>query len=1168
MVLRVKDLADGDSRAAFKTVNLDLRQYQRLKMFIHGERIHPDKLNEGDLTVFIRIGADYKDNYYEYEIPLKPTDFPGEAGRQYDNDNNTDRLDVWPLANTVDIDLEMFQNVKLERNDKQPNDALKIYSIYDGNRKISIRGNPSLSNIRTIMIGVRNPSTTDKRGYKNDGLRKSAEVWVNELRLSDFNNKGGWGANARSQIKLADLGMISVSGSTMKPGFGSIEKKVNDREKVETNQFDVATNIDFGRFFKEEAAVQFPIYASYSKTVINPQYNPLQPDIPLDLALREAASKVERDSIKYKAQDLTSRLSVNLTNAKIGKPKQKPKFYDPANFSTTVSYNRLFSHNPTTYKNELLNYRGGLNYMFTQRAEPVQPLKNVKFLKHKAFTLIRDFNFYYKPQTVMFRTDLNRTYRRVELRNLNYIPGDNSAANKETLDPSYMRDFLWNRMYDVKFDLTRTLKLTYNGTNSSRIDEYYGEDLTNPDPRYFDSPQYKEQNRETMMNSIKHGGRNVKYMHNFDLTYTLPINKIPGFDWLSASARYGATYNWDRQPTLREGMTEYGHTIKNSNQTSLTGQANLVTLYNKVPYFKKLNQPKKKVKDVETKTVTYEQEVLVLKAKVKKTIRHNLNTEDVKVKVKDKSGAEIKGNVDVVDKNRIAFTCDEEKNNVTFVVEGKVPLKPSVVKFIVENTFKMMMGVKNIGGTYTFNQGTTLPGFNYESNILGMDPSHAWAPGLPFIFGMQDNSFYKTASDNHFDAYALSKGWLYSPSVDSLKSALNMPMIVTHNNQINLRSNVEPLPGLKIDLTAMRTYTESLSRMYLYKGDTAYSDKMMGNFSMSFLGIRTFFEKLDPAKDYESKSFNNFKALTVAKSNQLAEERLASGIDNSYAGGVYVNDSTVFPDYREGFGPTSQQVLIPSFLSAYSGMNMNNKLIKSIPLNGLFMFMPNWRLTFDGLNKIALVQKYFKSIVITHAYQATYNIGSFLSDYKYAEDELRSMDLNNNFRSKYEIGSISINESFNPLFNLDMTWVNNLTSRIGYRDMRSLIMSLYNNQLTETRSKEITVGLGYRFNEVPIKLITSAGEKNAKSDLKMQCDVSVRDDKTIFRRLIEETTSPNAGKKVVTIKFSIDYQLSSSFTMRIFYDRIYTNPFVSNAFQTTNSNVGFSVRFTLVQQQQ
>jgi cell surface protein SprA len=75
MVLRVRDLADGDARATYKNVRLDMRQYRRLKMEVHAEALIGQPLLDDEVTVFIRLGSDYKGNFYEYEIPLKLTPY-------------------------------------------------------------------------------------------------------------------------------------------------------------------------------------------------------------------------------------------------------------------------------------------------------------------------------------------------------------------------------------------------------------------------------------------------------------------------------------------------------------------------------------------------------------------------------------------------------------------------------------------------------------------------------------------------------------------------------------------------------------------------------------------------------------------------------------------------------------------------------------------------------------------------------------------------------------------------------------------------------------------------------------------------------------------------------------------------------------------------------------
>ncbi|HSN49948.1 MAG TPA: cell surface protein SprA, partial [Bacteroidales bacterium] len=296
MVLKVLNLEDGDARAAFRNVNLDIRQYRKLRMEVHAEAIPGQPLQDGELTAFVRIGSDYKGNFYEYELPMKLTP-PGH----YENSNDDNRAIVWPSENSFTIDLSVLQDAKQERNRQMqlPGSSLSATDVFvyqTDKARVSVSGNPNMSNIRVIMIGVRNPIKTRSRST-DDGLPKYAEVWVNELRLSDFIEDGGWAANAHLQARLADLGTVDMVGQVSTPGWGSIEKKVNERSKEEVLKYDISSSVELGKFFPEKAGVRLPVYVGYSETRIRPQYNPLDPDILLNDALDAAQNKEVKDSI-------------------------------------------------------------------------------------------------------------------------------------------------------------------------------------------------------------------------------------------------------------------------------------------------------------------------------------------------------------------------------------------------------------------------------------------------------------------------------------------------------------------------------------------------------------------------------------------------------------------------------------------------------------------------------------------------------------------------------------------------------------------------------------------------------------------------------------------------------------------------------------------------------
>ncbi len=459
LVLKVCNLNDGDARAAYKTSDLDVRTYKRLKMFVHAEGAEDDLL-DGDLSCFIRLGTDFTSNYYEYELPLKVT-----------NHGESSRNEVWPVENNIDIEFEQFQFAKQQRN-FNTNDATTPFITYLSNGdKITVVGNPNLSRIKTIMIGVKNPKKLSTSS-DDDGNAKCGEIWVNELRLADFDEYGGWAANARVTTKMADFGTVTLAGNMSTVGFGSIEKKVNERQKSNDFQYDMSSNLELGKFFADDYGVRIPLYIGVSEQISNPQYNPLDPDILFKTTLSSLENKAERDSFRFVSQDYVSRKSINLTNIrktkvqKKGEEIKKPKIYDLENFTISYSNNETFFRNINTEYNRTKNYRGAITYNYSSRPKNIKPFSKLKIGKGPYARLIKDINFYAIPKSFSYRTDIERMYNETLLRNIN-----NSYM---IISPTYNKYFNWNRSYDLKYDITRTLKLDFSVRNQSSIDEPVG----------------------------------------------------------------------------------------------------------------------------------------------------------------------------------------------------------------------------------------------------------------------------------------------------------------------------------------------------------------------------------------------------------------------------------------------------------------------------------------------------------------------------------------------------------------------------------------------------------------------------------------------------------------------------------------------------------------------
>lgn len=1144
MQLKVVDLADGDARAVFKNVTYDIRQYKRLQMFIHAEAIPGIPIINHELTAFIRLGTDNSNNYYEYEVPLALT-----PAAEYSNNRESDRLMVWPNENYIDIELERLIDAKLNRNVEmqKPGSQITYTTVYvetDGSRKIKVCGNPSVSNVKVLMVGVRNPNGTISTS--DDGIPKSAIIWINELRLTQFNDKGGWAANARVTTKLADLATVNASGETYKPGFGSIEKKVNERSLDDFYQYDLSSTIQVGRFFSEKPIVNIPLFVGYNESFANPEYNPLDPDVPLKDALEKAINKAARDSISRISQEYSRRKSLSLTNVKINKSEGTPMPWDISNFAVSYAYSDQLNRNIRTEHRIQRNVRGSLTYSYNIQSKKVEPFKKVKWLSNPYLRLIKDFNFSYLPNQLAFRTELNRNYFEQQLRNVNN--SNASTGNNNTqLMPTYSKDFTWNRNYVFSWDLSQALKFEFTANNNARIDEPAG--IVD---KYKDRDAY-EQWKDSVWTNLKNLGRNINYNHQFSLTYNIPINKIPLFNWVTATARYNGSYNWVAAPILAENSTfDPGNTIQNSNNIQLSSQLSFTSLYNKSGYLKKINQKfdqraRGTQKQPKLQTVTQEIENVSLRENMARNIDHKLKTENVSVKVFDENNNEVKVDLTVRSKSRIALKSETSIAKAKVIIEGQVPESENKLLFLAEGTLRILMGIKNISGNYTETNGTLLPGYKPKTEYLGMtDWGRTYAPGFPFVAGWQNEQFAWDAIRN---------GWL------SNDTSLNQATVFSHNKTLDFRSSIEPIPAFRIDLVANRSFSENRNDYYSADGMGGFNASQpmyAGNFSISVITIGSAFESVDEKNNYSSETFERFKELRQIIALRFADGRVPNPVENYYPDSL----NNGFP---MGYGPFSQEVLRQAFLAAYTGKTATTVGLDAFPKIPL----PNWTVTYDGLAKLKFFKKYLRTFSLRHGYRSTYTIGNYTTnlDYSPTEDGFSyARNTIGDLISQNDITNVSISEQFNPLFGIDLGWNSSLTNKVEIKNSRTLSMSFSNNQLTEMKNWEYVVGVGYRFENLPLKFGRASGEERTlKSDLRVNIDFSLRKNTTILRKLEDNLSTPTAGQNILTIKTSAEYVVSEQVTVRAYFDRVVNKPVITSTYPMANTSFGFSVRFTLVQ---
>lgn len=1180
--LVVKNMSTGEAKAVYKNSTLDLRQYKRIQMFAHANALEQNttRLQDGDFSVFIRLGSDYKNNYYEYEIPLKLT----EPRSNYNRYVLADCKAVWPEENMLDVPLNVFTALKKNRNKAKAQGVasyLAPYSMMDAEHpqnKITIVGNPSLGEVKTMMLGVRN----------NSADIKSGEVWINELRLKEHNNSGGWAANANLNVQLSDLGSVNATGRYISEGFGGLEDGVASRTTDNYGTYSVTTSLEMGKFFPDKAKVSIPLYYSVTKEKTTPKYNPLDTDMELKDALDAAGSKHERDSIENIAATKITQTNFSISNARVGiATKRHPMPYDPANFSITYSHQHQYTTGETTMYERKDNWRGALDYSWSPVYKAWEPFKGLKN-KSKWLDILKRFGLNWLPQNIAFNTEMTRDYYELQERDMETLMSGAAGVDSK-LPLTFSEQFLWNREFSINWDLTKNLHLNFQSATHAQIEEPY-----TPVNKDLYADQYHAW-KDSVWTSIRHWGAPLDYSQNFQASYKVPLNLLPVFDWVNSDASYNANYSWERGTEDEEGNS-YGNTINSQRELTLNGNFNLVKLYNHVPFLKKVNdkfdrtqsraqmqrkkQEKKKKKQEAKEQAAdpkktlpknkraFEREITLLPDTTFK-IRHGKNTKRLIVNAKTEDGKVFPLKYKKVDNNQIRIISKvDTAMKVKLSVLAKEPLDDKKWYKGLQLASRLAMMVRNVSINYRSSYQLTLPGFLPSvGDAFGQKKVGQMAPGLDFAFGMVGDDYIEKARNND---------WLLC------NDSIATPATTSRTDNLTLRATLEPVKDFKIDLSATRTKTTQKSIQYMYEGTPTTQS---GAFQMTTISLGSAFEGMGNANSgYRSKTFEKFV-------NSLAGFR--ARVEAQYAGTVYPAGSALaggkFDASRTPVNQYSSDVMIPAFLKAYTSMGGNSLSV----FPALSRMLPNWTIRYSGLGRLPWFNEHFKSVNINHSYKSVFAVGSYNS-YSTFQEYMNGLGFVNDATtgnpspsSMFNISQVSINESFSPLLGMDVTFNNNMTVKAEYRQTRVLNLSMTSVQLNEALSKDWVIGMGYRINNFDVfgwgakasRSKSKGGNKNAANknasttktvqngtnhDLNLRLDFSFRKQAAIVRDIASMVSSASSGNNALKLSFSADYTFSKLLTMSFYYDRQTNTPLLSSSsYPTTTQDFGLSIKFSL-----
>lgn len=1051
-----------------KLARLDLNLYKKLQLFVHAEAERNTEINNGDLSIYIKLGKDLVNHYYEYEMPLVVSDVAG---------GNTDE-NIWPKANKVDVVLDLFKEAKRKRIASGASNS-SIFSINDPAKTgalVKVLGTPSMGEIKIVEIGVRN-------NVSDEDL--CGEVWVNELRATGLSEKGGFAAQSRLQVQMADLGELNLSGRYSTIGWGSLDQRLADRNREELLQYDVATNLQLGKFFGKDFGLNLPFYAQYSRDIAFQQFEPYDGDLTPEekkqaLTQRKTsepdkAAEIDREiaDVDDRSKRQTTIRTFNFTNVKKNGSGKKP--WSINNFSASYAYTDSKSSDEYVKEDGSEEHKGGLDYSYSTRAKYIQPFKKVK---NKSLRLIKEFNFNLVPNRLTFSTNLNRL--------------KNKRVYRLPQSPVFQFDdkkFFWDRNYGLSWDLTKALNFNFNAKVSAIVDELRQVGIAeNPnDRKWVDSYGNalvggRQAARDTLLNNVKNLGRSKNYNHNLRLGYKLPFRYIPYMEWINVKTDYKADYSWTAGSLvyIDPDKNTIGNTIQNKQTRSVNTTLNLDKLYNKFKYLKDIQSRSKK---------------------------------------RSKSNRKIKGKVKTESKKDGKDT------------KKKKDKKPREVTRIEKLLIRPLLALRSVSLNYREDLGTVIPGFVPQAQLLGMSSGFS-APGWEFISGLQPN-----LENFLFD----NKQW-YNDSPN-----FSDQIMQRRQQKIDMRIALEPFRNFDIDIDFKKNYTRDHTEEFRFKGGT--DNKFMrvplldlGTFEVSHWGTSTLFNN-------NLTNYYRFLENRVSVSHILAKgDTRIHSVEN--------------PRYAYGYGPESSDVLIPAFLSAYTGVSTSavTKDLEGDVSKLSFIPKPNWSISYDGLSRLSFFKSFLTSFSLKHAYRSSLAVNRFATSSEYlARPGSRALNSNNNYYSEIEIPAVIINEQFSPLIGISMKTKGDFTLDADIRKSRQLQLS--QQELSERTSFELTMGVGYIIKNIKSKSGKKRKSKRKKKDqegdkkkkrnifsgignkvdnnrgrkVTINLDFSIRDDvEYIYKYSTEAPPQPNSGSRMIQISPNVVYDINENLAFRFF----------------------------------
>ena len=1059
LVIRAENLGPGQQRAIFKTQNagVDLLKYSNLRMFVHAHGQLADGTDLASLpleesrtkaTLFVRLGSNETNDYYEYEQPLTPS---------YETAGNSDEL--WRTAvdyegqfrdlGSMNIELGALNQLKVARDRIAfPTDST-FWSTTGGElttadspdaslfappgTRLGIRGTPSLGKVNAIVIGVRNPA--DSTLFGSEYILEDITLWVNELRVAGYDSENGWAALSNMDIKLADLGRVKASFQRQTDGFGSLSSSLGEREQLNINNWTVTTEVNADKLIPERFGWTLPVNVQIQSNTTTPRFSPTRGDIRLEEILdqidqREDLTVQEKEAARTEATEAaqTYTLSKSLST-RLGKTGSRNKILRNTVDGISLSYSQAESNgrSPSQEVNDSWRWSSSMGYRFQSRnpktLRPFFFLDGVPLLR-----TLGGLNFNYLPSLVSTSGSFRRQFSQTRERPV-VAAGDTTSTPFEVRFPlrekhtfSHGRDFQFQynpfNFLNLSFDTK-----TQQSFNTAGVDTLYN--VVTPDTTLFgiqldeaiaagllaenqlgnafEVGQLSVVSGPNVLGRFLSGGivpRTETHGQVFRASFRPQLRAIGFLNWLQIQdIGYNATFDWQNGPVGRNN----GAAIRNGVELRGGVSLRIQDLWRKFAFYESIEDAQDEYQ------------------RAKETARR------MKAKAREERRA-AKENEEESPDNPAAQGPPTEETQ-----EDRGPGFKGRLYSYARQLMLTATGIRDFNLTYqdsrtssSSNVGT--PVLDADGNVLDVTTYYGLRDALK---GNGASLGYRFGFDRQFDI----EDRIVDPS-------LQVSDLLNDSKRFQGRTTLNPSQALNVTLN----WNLDLSESQTYTFRPALDDLGM------MVGIDTTITQSGNNKASIWAFGANYLDLFQSQLNTFTSDLIATGQEDPILipdadgdGRSTLTNASVVNDFREAFvrgSATVDQLGIAPFPK------------------------PTWQVTYSGLSDWPILRRLTQSVSLRHAYSGDY-AADFNTNTAFASDDtLRTVDLGSRriqfVVEEYQVNNVRINESFRPLIGVDISWKGAISTGFTWSKSNSYSLSTANFEVSENKTTELGVTVSYQ----------------------------------------------------------------------------------------------------------